>query len=101
MIRYIVSSGVSNYFAQEEESQVLCICTYIGVLQIAVHKVPQFQVDGKGKVIISDKDRKNAENLSCTFYGDFVLKTHPGESQCLPRSSPPTVDLTAEMETMA
>ena len=45
---------------------------------MVVKKVPQFQVDAKGHVKISDEDRKKGENLSCTFFGDFILKTHPG-----------------------
>lgn len=49
-----------------------------GTLQVIVKKIPKFKIDGTGKVHIGEEDRKNGENLTCTFHGDFVLKNHPG-----------------------
>ena len=49
-----------------------------GNLEIAVKKIPTFEVSGSGDVKISEEERKNVNSFSCKFHGDFVLKNHPG-----------------------
>jgi len=49
-----------------------------GFLETAVRNIPSFSIEGSGNVKITEEQRKNMEEFSCKFHGDFVLKEHPG-----------------------
>uniref|UniRef100_A0A672QGA2 Uncharacterized protein n=1 Tax=Sinocyclocheilus grahami TaxID=75366 RepID=A0A672QGA2_SINGR len=48
-----------------------------GELNVMVKKIPQFSIEGKGAVKMTDADNKKAENITCTFYGDVHLEQNP------------------------
>ena len=52
-----------------------------GTLEVAVKKIPTFEVNGEGKVEINEQQKKNTESFTCKFHGDFVLRNHPGTYQ--------------------
>ena len=52
-----------------------------GNLEVAVKKIPTFEVNGQGKVEIGETEKKNTESFTCKFHGDFVLRNHPGTYQ--------------------
>ncbi|RXN19674.1 stonustoxin subunit alpha-like protein [Labeo rohita] len=59
-------------FAEDENKQEIG-----GELNIMVKKIPGFSIEGKGAVKMTDEDKKVAENISCTFHGDFHLEQNP------------------------
>ncbi|RXN02208.1 stonustoxin subunit alpha-like protein [Labeo rohita] len=48
-----------------------------GELNVMVKKIPEFSIEGKGAVQMTDSEKKKAENISCTFHGDFHLEQNP------------------------
>uniref|UniRef100_A0A8C1QMK1 Uncharacterized protein n=1 Tax=Cyprinus carpio TaxID=7962 RepID=A0A8C1QMK1_CYPCA len=48
-----------------------------GELNVMVKKIPEFSIEGKGAVQMTDSEKKRAENISCTFHGDFHLEQNP------------------------
>ncbi|XP_042617393.1 verrucotoxin subunit beta-like [Cyprinus carpio] len=48
-----------------------------GELNVMVKKIPGFSIEGEGAVKMTDKDSKKAENITCTFHGDFHLEQNP------------------------
>ncbi|KAI2644144.1 Neoverrucotoxin subunit alpha [Labeo rohita] len=59
-------------FAEDENKQVI-----EGELNVMVKKFPKFSIEGEGAVQMMDEDNKKAENISCTFHGDFHLEQSP------------------------
>ncbi|KAG1935888.1 stonustoxin subunit beta [Pimephales promelas] len=48
-----------------------------GKLKAAVKKIPNFSIEGDASVKLTDEDKKTAENITCTFHGDFHLEKNP------------------------
>ncbi|KAI4889460.1 hypothetical protein NFI96_011630 [Prochilodus magdalenae] len=48
-----------------------------GNLNVMVKKIPAFSIEGGGSVKLNDKDKELADNISCTFYGDYELEENP------------------------
>ncbi|KAI2645334.1 Stonustoxin subunit alpha [Labeo rohita] len=48
-----------------------------GELNIMVKKIPLFSIEGKGAVQMTENESQRAENISCTFHGDFHLEQNP------------------------
>ncbi|KTF72113.1 hypothetical protein cypCar_00043727, partial [Cyprinus carpio] len=46
-------------------------------LNFMVKKIPQFSIEGQGAVEMKDKDKKKAENITCTFHSDVHLEQNP------------------------
>ncbi|KAK9972728.1 hypothetical protein ABG768_026015 [Culter alburnus] len=59
-------------FSEEENKQKI-----EEELNIMVKKIPGFSIEGKGAIDMTDRDKKVAESISCTFYGDFCLDQNP------------------------
>ncbi|KAL0146526.1 hypothetical protein M9458_058157 [Cirrhinus mrigala] len=59
-------------FAEDENKQEI-----EGELNVMVKKFSKFSTEGKGAVKMTDDDNKKAENISCTFHGDFHLEQNP------------------------
>ncbi|KAK9976841.1 hypothetical protein ABG768_018664, partial [Culter alburnus] len=59
-------------FSEEENKQEI-----EGELNVMVKKIPLFSIEGKGAIKMTDGDKKVAENIACTFYGDFRLEQNP------------------------
>jgi len=59
-------------FSEDEEKQEI-----EGELNIMVKKIPQFSIEGKGAVKMTDGQKKVAENIFCTFHGDVHLEQNP------------------------
>ncbi|XP_048012131.1 cytolytic toxin-alpha-like isoform X2 [Megalobrama amblycephala] len=59
-------------FSEEENKQEI-----EGELNVMVKKIPQFSIEGKGAIKMTDGDKKVAESIACTFYGDFRLEQNP------------------------
>ncbi|KAK9976946.1 hypothetical protein ABG768_018767 [Culter alburnus] len=59
-------------FSEEENKQEI-----EGELNIMVKKIPLFSIEGKGAVEMTDNDKKMAESIACTFYGDVHLEQNP------------------------
>ena len=52
-------------FSEEEDKQEI-----EGELNVMVKNIPQFSIKGQGAVDMTDAQKKVAENIACTFYGD-------------------------------
>ncbi|XP_057183269.1 cytolytic toxin-alpha-like [Triplophysa rosa] len=48
-----------------------------GQLNVMVKNIPTFSIQGEGAVKMNDDEKKIAENISCTFHGDFHLEQNP------------------------
>ncbi|XP_028448282.1 stonustoxin subunit alpha-like [Perca flavescens] len=48
-----------------------------GNLKAMIKKIPNIAIEGEGLLKMEDKDRKNVENFSCRFFGDFSLEKNP------------------------
>ncbi|RXN09855.1 verrucotoxin subunit beta-like protein [Labeo rohita] len=59
-------------FSEEENKQMI-----EGGLNVMVKNIPKFSIDGKGAIKLTDSEKKVAENISCTFYGDVRLEQNP------------------------
>ncbi|XP_051741637.1 cytolytic toxin-alpha-like isoform X1 [Ctenopharyngodon idella] len=59
-------------FSKEEKEQDI-----EGELNVMVKKIPEYYIEGKGSVNMTDSDKKIAENIACTFHGDIHLKQNP------------------------
>ncbi|XP_039592057.1 uncharacterized protein LOC120515271 [Polypterus senegalus] len=60
--------------SKEEQNQDIT-----GQLEILIKKF--ISVDGKGDLKMTDADKKIADHLNCTFYGDFALHQNPTSYQ--------------------
>jgi len=49
-----------------------------GAMEIAVTSLPGIQIEGSGKVKLTEKQKKNTKQFTCKFHGDLVLDQHPG-----------------------
>ncbi len=58
--------------AEDEKKQDIA-----GELNVMVKKIPGFSTEGKGALKMTDEDNKKAENITCTFHGDFHLEQNP------------------------
>ncbi len=58
--------------AEDEKKQDIA-----GELNFMVKKIPGFSIEGKGALKMTDEDSKKAENITCTFHGDFHLEQNP------------------------
>ncbi|XP_067248587.1 stonustoxin subunit alpha-like [Chanodichthys erythropterus] len=59
-------------FSEEENKQEI-----EGKLNVMVKNIPEFSIEGKGALEMTDGDKKVAESISCTFYGDVRLDQNP------------------------
>ncbi|XP_048031452.1 neoverrucotoxin subunit beta-like [Megalobrama amblycephala] len=59
-------------FSEEENKQEI-----EGELNVMVKNIPEFSIEGKGALEMTDGDKKVAERISCTFYGDVRLDQNP------------------------
>uniref|UniRef100_A0A8C1ZMI7 SNTX thioredoxin-like domain-containing protein n=1 Tax=Cyprinus carpio TaxID=7962 RepID=A0A8C1ZMI7_CYPCA len=59
-------------FAEDENKQDI-----EGELNVMVKKIPEFSIEGKGAIKMTDEDNKKAENITCTFHGDVHLEQNP------------------------
>ncbi|RXN09851.1 verrucotoxin subunit beta-like protein [Labeo rohita] len=59
-------------FSEEENKQMI-----EGDLNVMVKKIPKFSIEGKGAINMTDDDKKVAEKIKCTFYGDVRLEQNP------------------------
>ncbi|XP_067249247.1 neoverrucotoxin subunit beta-like [Chanodichthys erythropterus] len=59
-------------FLEEENKQEI-----EGKLNIMVKSIPKFSTEGKGALEMTDGDKKMAESITCTFYGDVHLEQNP------------------------
>ncbi|XP_051995212.1 stonustoxin subunit alpha-like isoform X1 [Xyrauchen texanus] len=59
-------------FSEDENKQEI-----EGNLNVMVKKIPSFSIEGQGAVTLGEDDKKIAENISCTFYGDYQLQQNP------------------------
>ncbi|XP_067224348.1 cytolytic toxin-alpha-like [Chanodichthys erythropterus] len=48
-----------------------------GKLNVMVKKIPEFSIEGAGSVKMTEDEKKTAENINCTFHGDFQLEQNP------------------------
>ncbi|XP_066511696.1 verrucotoxin subunit beta-like [Hoplias malabaricus] len=48
-----------------------------GNLNVIVRKIPSFSIEGAGALKMNENEKKMAENISCTFYGDYELDENP------------------------
>uniref|UniRef100_A0A8C2EPU5 SNTX thioredoxin-like domain-containing protein n=1 Tax=Cyprinus carpio TaxID=7962 RepID=A0A8C2EPU5_CYPCA len=59
-------------FSEEENKQEI-----EGELNVMVKKISAFSIEGKGAVQMTEAEKAVAENIACTFHGDFHLKQNP------------------------
>ncbi|XP_067222592.1 uncharacterized protein [Chanodichthys erythropterus] len=59
-------------FSEEENKQEI-----EGELNIMVKNIPKLSIEGEGAINMTDRDKKVAERISCTFYGDIHLEQNP------------------------
>ncbi|XP_053188060.1 neoverrucotoxin subunit alpha-like [Scomber japonicus] len=48
-----------------------------GKIEAVFKKIPSVSVEGQASLQLSDKDKSLVNNLSCRFYGDFILESNP------------------------
>ncbi|KAL7845523.1 hypothetical protein AOLI_G00237150 [Acnodon oligacanthus] len=48
-----------------------------GNLRVMVKKIPLFSIEGEGALKMNEDEKKMADNISCTFYGDYELHENP------------------------
>ncbi|XP_067419600.1 stonustoxin subunit alpha-like [Emydura macquarii macquarii] len=48
-----------------------------GSLQLSIKMLPFVSVEGEGSLKMDEKEKLNAQNISCKFYGDFALENNP------------------------
>ncbi|KAK3550479.1 hypothetical protein QTP86_029424 [Hemibagrus guttatus] len=48
-----------------------------GNLNVMVRKMPSFSIEGEGALTMSESEKKLADNISCTFFGDYELEQNP------------------------
>ncbi|XP_036420761.1 verrucotoxin subunit beta-like [Colossoma macropomum] len=48
-----------------------------GNLRGMVKKIPSFSIEGEGALKMNENEKKLADNISCTFYGDYELEENP------------------------
>ncbi|KAJ8362855.1 hypothetical protein SKAU_G00116860 [Synaphobranchus kaupii] len=48
-----------------------------GDMDVMIKKIPQVEISGSGKVILTDEEKKKVEKFSCLFYGDYTLEQNP------------------------
>uniref|UniRef100_A0A3B4EB21 SNTX thioredoxin-like domain-containing protein n=1 Tax=Pygocentrus nattereri TaxID=42514 RepID=A0A3B4EB21_PYGNA len=48
-----------------------------GNLRVMVKKIPLFSIEGEGALKMNENEKKMADNISCTFYGDYELQENP------------------------
>ncbi|XP_053502152.1 cytolytic toxin-alpha-like [Ictalurus furcatus] len=48
-----------------------------GTLNVMVKNIPFIDIEGAGGLKMSDSEKKLADNISCTFYGDYELEQNP------------------------
>ncbi|XDV43713.1 hypothetical protein PO909_012140, partial [Leuciscus waleckii] len=64
---------VFDHMSSEDESKQ----EIEGKLNVMVKKIPEFSIEGEGSVKMTDVENKTAENITCTFHGDFHLEQNP------------------------
>ena len=70
--------GADGYFVFNRElSQGEAKTEVEGEIKALLNKIPSIDVSAKAKLQLEDDDKKTAESLKCTFYGDFNLKENP------------------------
>ncbi|KAK9972713.1 hypothetical protein ABG768_026000 [Culter alburnus] len=48
-----------------------------GEMNIMVNAIPEFSMKGEGHIDMTNVEKKMAESITCTFYGDFRLEENP------------------------
>ncbi|KAJ8362858.1 hypothetical protein SKAU_G00116910 [Synaphobranchus kaupii] len=48
-----------------------------GDMDVMIKKIPEVEISGSGKVVLTDEEKKKVEKFSCTFYGDYTLEQNP------------------------
>ncbi|XP_063819140.1 uncharacterized protein LOC135057172 [Pseudophryne corroboree] len=48
-----------------------------GNLQVMIKKLPLISIEGKGELIMNDKEKQDVKTFSCKFHGDFSLDRNP------------------------
>lgn len=48
-----------------------------GNLNVMVKKMPSFSIEGEGALTMSEAQKKLANTIKCTFYGDYELEENP------------------------
>ncbi|XP_065254585.1 uncharacterized protein LOC135873904 [Emys orbicularis] len=70
--------GAQAFFVfNQEVSSSLNVQEIQEKLQVMIKKIPQVSIEGERALKMDDRDKEQAENLTCTFYGDFGLENNP------------------------
>ncbi|KAM9385535.1 stonustoxin subunit alpha-like [Pholidichthys leucotaenia] len=48
-----------------------------GNIEAVIKKIPNFDIEGKVDLQLTDKEKSVTDTLSCKFYGDFLLESNP------------------------
>ncbi|CAL8325857.1 unnamed protein product [Arctogadus glacialis] len=48
-----------------------------GNLKVLIKKIPTLKIDGEGHLNMSEREKVNVDEFSCTFHGDFNLEKSP------------------------
>lgn len=74
-----IEFGVGAVFVFDQKiSKDQTIKEVEGSMKIFVKSIPGIEIDGSGHVNITEEQKGNTEQFSCTFHGDLVLTNHPG-----------------------
>ncbi|XP_064106433.1 uncharacterized protein LOC135215534 [Macrobrachium nipponense] len=52
-----------------------------GNLHAVIKSIPLIQIDGKGELDLSENEKKEANNFSCRYFGDFLPRENPSSFQ--------------------
>ncbi|MEQ2229400.1 hypothetical protein ILYODFUR_018410, partial [Ilyodon furcidens] len=81
MATHVVTSiqyGANAFFVFDSEKlQSTQVQDFQGTLEGAINKIPKLSVEGKISAKLSEKENSLLNNISCKFYGDFLLENNP------------------------
>lgn len=70
--------GANAFFVFESERLESSNVQHMqGKIEAVFNKIPSVSVKGQASVQLNDEDKSLVNNLSCRFYGDFILESNP------------------------
>ncbi|XP_044055412.1 stonustoxin subunit beta-like [Siniperca chuatsi] len=70
--------GANAFFVFDSEKlEASSIQDIQGSMEAVIKKIPDFDIEGKVDIKLTDKDKALTDTLSCKFYGDFLLESNP------------------------
>ncbi|XP_070688064.1 stonustoxin subunit beta-like [Pempheris klunzingeri] len=70
--------GANAFFVFDSEKlESTNIQSIQGSLEAVIKKIPDFDIEGKVDIKLSDEEKAMTDTFTCKFYGDFLLESNP------------------------